>query len=65
MVAKNAKSRDKIEIIKWNNSLRDKRISEMAPELQEFLEGYIPENIPSNRVVYVWFDVYDIEEKRI
>ena len=34
-------------------------------QVQEFLEGYIPENIPAGKVVYVWFDVYDIEEKRI
>jgi hypothetical protein len=53
------------EIIQWNNDLRFKRISEMPIELQEFLEGYIPENLPAGRVVYYWFDVYDIEEERI
>ena len=37
----------------------------MPIELQEFLEGYIPEYIPQGRVVNVWFDVYDIEEGRI
>jgi len=37
----------------------------MPIELQEFLEGYVPKCIPKNRTVYVWFDVYDIEEKRI
>ena len=45
--------------------MRGKRISEMPIELQEFLEGYILEYIPRGRVVYVWFDVYDIEEGRI
>jgi|TARA_B110000305_G_C18944400_1_gene405436 hypothetical protein len=55
----------KIEIIKWNNELRYKRISEMPDELQEFLEGYIPEFLPAEKVVYYWFDVYDIEEGRI
>jgi hypothetical protein len=53
------------EIIQWNNDLRFKRISEMPIELQEFLEGYIAENLPAGRVVYYWFDVYDIEEERI
>jgi len=52
-------------IIRWNNDLRDKRISEMPIELQEFLEGYIPENVPADRVVYHWFDVYDLEEGRL
>lgn len=53
------------EVIQWNNDLRYKRISEMPIELQEFLEGYIPENVPAGRVVYYWFDVYDLEEGRI
>ena len=57
--------KEKREIIQWNNDLRFKRISEMPIELQEFLEGYIPENLPAGRVVYYWFDVYDIEEERI
>lgn len=52
-------------IIQWNNDLRYKRISEMPIELQEFLEGYIPEFIPSDKIVYYWFDVYDSEEERI
>lgn len=55
----------KIEIIKWNNDLRYKRISEMPDNLQEFLEGYISEFLPAEKVVYYWFDVYDIEEGRI
>jgi hypothetical protein len=33
-------------------------------ELQAYLEDYIEECLPG-RVVYHWFDVYDIEEKRI
>ena len=61
----NAKKRDKIDIIKWNNKMRGMRISEIPDPLQEFLEGYIPEFIPQNKIVYVWFDVYDIEEDRI
>ena len=61
----NAKERPPREIIQWNNDMRDKRISTMPIELQEFLEGYIPENIPAGKIVRVWFDVYDIEEGRI
>jgi len=61
----NAKKRPAAEIVQWNNDLRDKRISTMPIELQEFLEGYIPENIPAGKIVRVWFDVYDIEEGRI
>lgn len=61
----NAKQRPQAEIVQWNNDLRDMRVSSMPIELQEFLEGYIPENIPAGKIVRVWFDVYDIEEGRI
>ncbi|MDF1860249.1 MAG: DUF5069 domain-containing protein [Verrucomicrobiales bacterium] len=61
----NSKVSEKREVIQWNNDLRFKRISEMPIELQEFLEGYIPGNLPEGRVVYYWFDVYDIEEERL
>jgi len=56
---------EKREIIQWNNKYRGMRISEMPIELQEFLEDYIPENIPAGKIVRCWFDIYDIEEKRI
>jgi hypothetical protein len=64
-IQSNAKQHEPIDIIKWNNKMRGMRISEMPDPLQEFLEGYIPQFIPSNKIVYVWFDVYDIEEQRI
>lgn len=41
------------------------RLSEMPTPLQLFLDDYIPKCIPSNRPVRVWFDVYDLEEKRM
>jgi hypothetical protein len=64
-VATKAKQKNSREVIAWNNKMRDKQISKMSIKLQEFLEEYIPQNIPENKKVYVWFDVYDIEEKRI
>lgn len=64
-IKENAKAHTNEEIVQWNNDLRYKRISEMPIELQVFLEGYIPEFIPAGRIVNYWFDVYDIEERRI
>lgn len=64
-ITTNAKERPREEIVEWNNSLRYKRISEMPIELQVFLEDYIPEYLPADKVVYYWFDVYDIEEGRL
>ena len=55
--------KDKMEIIRWDNKMRDMRISEMPDRAQEFLEGYIQENLLQPQLpVHVWFDVFDIEE---
>lgn len=62
---KESKVQDKMEIIRWNNTLRDMRPSDMPDEGQEYLEEYIPQYLPLHPPVYVWFDVYDIEEGRI
>jgi len=61
----NSKKRERVEIIQWNNRQRDLRLSDLPPELQEFMEDYIQEFLPRNRPVYHWFDVYDLEEERI
>jgi hypothetical protein len=60
-----SKVKSKMEIIKWNNKMRDMRPCEMSNQAQEFLESYIPENVPKHRPVYVWFDVFDLEEERL
>ena len=60
-----ATPRPRIEVIRWNNDLRGKRLCELPDSVQEYLEDYIPTVIPRNRPVYVFFDVYDIEEQRI
>jgi hypothetical protein len=64
-IAKNTK-RERLEIIKWNNEWRYKRISELPDGLQEFMEDYIPKNVPPNVIRHLryFFDIYDCEEKR-
>ena len=64
-IQKNTK-RERLEIIKWNNEWRYKRISELPDGLQEFMEDYIPQNIAPNVIRHLryFFDVYDCEEKR-
>ena len=37
----------------------------MSLQTQEYLEEYIPQYVPNHRPVYVWFDVYDLEENRL
>lgn len=66
-IGRTAKERDRTDIVLWNNDLRFKRICEMPPELQLFLEDYIPDCIPAGKVrqLRYWFDVYDLEEGRM
>ncbi len=64
-IAQHAKKRERIEIVRWNNEWRGKRMAELPDGMQEYMEDYIPKFIPKNRPVYVFFDVYDLEEQRI
>src|SRR5881394_1478701 len=64
-IGQNAKKRPKTEIIAWNNKERDLRLSDLPPEIQEYMEDYIVKFVPRNRVVYHWFDTYDLEEERL
>ena len=62
-IPKHAKKRKRTEIIEWNNMQRDARLSDLPADIQVYMEDYIPKFLPRNRVVYHWFDVYDIEEE--
>ena len=66
-VQQHAKPRERIEIIKWNNDLRYKRLSEMDDHTQEYMEDYIPQFVPKHLQHHIdyFFDIYDAEEKRM
>ncbi len=64
-ITAHSKVTDRAAVVQWNNKLRHTRPCDMSLDLQLFLEDYIPQFIRKNRPVYVWFDVYDIEEQRI
>jgi hypothetical protein len=66
-VVRTAGDQARTDIVVWNNKMRYTRISEMPPELQLFLEDYIPEVIPAEKrhQLRYWFDVYDLEEGRM
>ncbi|CUS32501.1 DUF5069 domain-containing protein [Candidatus Nitrospira nitrificans] len=64
-IAGHSKVKDPDEVLKWNNAMRDTRLSDMSLQAQQYLEEYIPKFVPTHRPVYVWFDVYDLEEKRL
>jgi Domain of unknown function (DUF5069) len=65
-IQEHATKRERIEIIKWNNDLRYKRLGEMPDGMQEFMEDYIPKNVPPAVIHHVryFFDIFDCEEKR-
>ena len=60
-----SKVQDQQAVIQWNNKMRDMRLSDMAPQVQAYMEDYIPKHVPAHRPVYTYFDVYDLEEKRL
>jgi hypothetical protein len=64
-IKEHSKVKDKAEIVRWNNELRDKNLSDLSPEIQVYMEDYIADCLPKGRVIYRWFDVYDIEEQRL
>lgn len=64
-IRQHAKQKDRLDVVKWNNQHRYSTIKELPDNLQLFMEDYIAEVVPAGKVVYHWFDVYDIEEKRL
>jgi len=64
-IGEHAKKRSRADIVIWNNKERDLRLSDLSPELQEYMEDYIASFVPRRRVVYHWFDVYDLEEEHL
>lgn len=61
----NAKQKDRLEVVKWNNEKRYAMIRDMSDDFQLFMEDYIEQNLPKHRPVYHVFDVFDLEEKRL
>ena len=64
-IGEHAKKRPRADIAVWNNQQRDQRLSDLSPGLQEAMEEYIQKHVPHHRVVYHFFDIYDLEEKRL
>jgi len=64
-IARNAQPRERIEVIRWNNEMRAKRLCDLPDQIQEYMEDYVPKFVPRNRPVYTFFDIYDLEEQRI
>jgi hypothetical protein len=64
-IGEHAKVRSRTDIVGWNNRQRDRRVSNLPPELHEQVEALVASAVPPNRVLYRLFDIYDFEEKRL
>lgn len=64
-VRSNSKVKDALAVIRWNNEMKCKRISELPDGYQEFYENYVPQFCPQPDKVRFFFDVYDAEEGRL
>lgn len=54
-------------MLRWSERQRDLKLSELDDELLTFMADSIDEHLPPTcrHRIYRWFDVYDVEEKRI
>jgi hypothetical protein len=57
--------KSRADIVKWNNQMRDLRLSDVPIEVQVYMEDYIATHCPAHRPVYHYFDIYDLEEGRL
>jgi hypothetical protein len=57
--------KDALAVIRWNNEMKCKRISELPDRYQEYFETYVPEFCKQPNKVRFFFDVYDAEEGRL
>jgi len=48
-IQQNATARPRIDVIKWNNRMREMKISDLPDKNQEFMETYIPRFTPKDR----------------
>jgi len=64
-IKKNAKQKSREEVIQWNNDWRCKTMNTLDIKLQTYMEDYIPECLPEGIWPALFFDIYDIEEKRM
>lgn len=63
-VTAQATRKDREEIVIWNNQQRDRRLSDLSPKSQVYMEDYIRTHLPAGSIVYHYFDIYDLEEGR-
>ncbi|MDB5097798.1 MAG: uncharacterized protein JWM80_2219 [Cyanobacteria bacterium RYN_339] len=66
-ITEHATKRERIEILRWSNQWREKKVSELDDRLVLYMEDYVKDNCPPGAWSHIktWFDIYDVEEKRI
>ncbi len=64
-VTAHAAQKEREAVVIWNNKERDRRLSDLSPKSQIYMEDYIRKHLPPGRIVYHYFDIYDLEEGRL
>ena len=61
-IREQAKVKDKLAVIRWNNEMVGLRLCDLADQVQEYFDTYIPQFCKPPSKVKFFFDVYDVEE---
>lgn len=61
-IRENARVKDKMAIIRWNNEMAGLRLQDLPDQVQEYFATYIPQFCKPQSKVKFFFDVYDVEE---
>jgi len=66
-IHEHALERTRVEIVKWNNEWRYKRLCEMPDRFQRFMERYVPHVLNPRQIskITYLFDIFDAEEGRL
>lgn len=66
-IREHATKRERVAILRWSNEWREKKLSDLDDRLVAYMEDYVKDNLPPGSWPHInrWFDIYDIEEKRI
>lgn len=64
-VTAHAVHKEREPVVIWNNQQRDRRLSDLSPKSQIYMEDYIRKYLPAGSIVYHYFDIYDLEEGRL
>ena len=58
-------ARERVQIVQWNNQMRELRISELPERSQVYIEDLLSSIVPSGRSPATLFEVFEVDEGRL